>query len=178
MRSAEHRLIPGCWEQSSWHRREQPCAISNLHLSFAETTSSHQSLHQGLPENSAWIQLRYHTRNCSRVKEENFTKRLQQAEPAFLALRSKLHCKGSSDQSIFLWFSPVLPNTPTFLSPGRARQQLCDTSLCQLCSGTDCTETILAQRHLSCSLTHSPQLPPKLQAPKEPPNQHFKITGN
>lgn len=75
--------------------------------------------------------------------------------------------------SIFLWFSPVLPNTLMFLSPGIARQQLCDTSLCQHCSGTDCMETILARRHFSCSLTQNPQLSPKLQAPKKNPKPTF-----
>lgn len=80
--------------------------------------------------------------------------------------------------SIFLWFSPVLPSSLRFLSPGTAGQQLCDTSLCQHCSGTDWMEAILAQRHFSCSLTQNPQLSLKLQAPKEAPNQHSKITGN
>lgn len=49
--------------------------------------------------------------------------------------------------SIFFCFSPVLPKTLRFLSPGIARQQLCDTSLCQGCSGTDCTETLQLFTH-------------------------------
>lgn len=34
----------------------------------------------------------YHTRSCSRVKEENFIQHLQEIEPAFLALKSNFYC--------------------------------------------------------------------------------------